>query len=44
MEIAADLVVGHNLLLTTAAGVSWRADDARPNDRPHVFARVGRSF
>ena len=43
-ELSADVVLGYYLPMTLSSGVSWRVDRARPDNAPHFYARVGRSF
>jgi Tol biopolymer transport system component len=44
-ELAIDVVAGYSFPLTTALGIAWGRDGARPDDRPATFyVRLGRSF
>jgi Tol biopolymer transport system component len=43
-ELAIDLVLGHSLPITFAAGAAWIHDPVLPRSAAAVFARVGRAF
>jgi Tol biopolymer transport system component len=43
-ELAADLVLGHSLALTVAAGGAWTRDPVRGADGSAIFARIGHAF
>ena len=43
-EVAADLVLGHSLAITVAAGWAWTRDPVRGANGTAAFARIGHAF
>jgi hypothetical protein len=44
VELSSDVVIGHYVPLTLAAGIAWRRDPPGANDGAAGFARVGYAF